>query len=106
LDDCAANGFDANLVGHVGDGNFHLTLYMEDDPARRVAAQGIVDRMTYRALDAGGTATGEHGVGLRKLKYMEREHGAALALMRAIKDTLDPAGIMNPGKKLPKAAAG
>jgi len=106
LADCAANGFDANLVGHVGDGNFHLTLYMEDDPARRAAAQGIVDRMTYRALDAGGTATGEHGVGLRKLKYMEREHGAALALMRAIKDTLDPAGIMNPGKKLPKPAAG
>lgn len=103
LADCAENGFDANLVGHVGDGNFHLTLYVEDDPARRAAAQGVVDRMTYRALDVLGTATGEHGVGLRKLKYMEREHGAALDLMRTLKATLDPAGIMNPGKKLPPA---
>jgi len=104
LADCAEHGFDANLVGHVGDGNFHLTLYVEDDPARREAAQGIVDRMTYRALEAGGTATGEHGVGLRKLKYMEREHGASLSLMRRLKATLDPAGIMNPGKKLPPVA--
>lgn len=101
LADCAANGLDVHVVGHVGDGNFHLTLYVEDDAERRSAAQGVVDRMTYRALDVGGTATGEHGVGLRKLKYMEREHGSALELMRAIKATLDPAGIMNPGKKLP-----
>lgn len=105
LDDCAANDIDANLVGHVGDGNFHLTLYVGDDPERRAAAQGVVDRMTYRAIEVGGTATGEHGVGLRKLKYMEREHGSALNLMRAIKATLDPAGIMNPGKKLPPPSA-
>lgn len=103
LADCAAHGFDANLVGHVGDGNFHLTLYVEDDPGRRAVAQGIVDRMTYRAIDVGGTATGEHGVGLRKLKYMQREHGNALELMRSLKAALDPAGIMNPGKKLPPA---
>ncbi len=101
LAECAAAGFDANLVGHVGDGNFHLNLYTADDPASRQAAQDIVDRMTLRALAVGGTATGEHGVGLRKRKYMEAEHGQTLGLMRAIKDLLDPAGIMNPGKKLP-----
>jgi D-lactate dehydrogenase (cytochrome) len=101
--DCAEHGLDVHVVGHVGDGNFHLTLYVAD-AAERALAQGVVDRMTHRALDAGGTATGEHGVGLRKLKYMEREHGEALGLMQAIKATLDPAGIMNPGKKLPVRA--
>ncbi len=104
LADCAAAGFDANLVGHVGDGNFHLTLYLPGDEAARTSAQQIVDRLTLRALDVHGTATGEHGVGLRKLKYMEREHGTSLALMRSIKQLLDPAGIMNPGKKLPEAS--
>lgn len=105
LADCAEHGFDANLVGHVGDGNFHLTLYLPPGDEPRRVAQGIVDRMTYRALEVGGTATGEHGVGLRKLKYMEREHGSALGLMRAIKSVLDPAGIMNPGKKLPPVSS-
>ncbi|NLG09457.1 MAG: FAD-binding protein [Deinococcales bacterium] len=103
LAECAAAGFEANLVGHVGDGNFHLNLYLPEDPAARAAAKGVVDRLTERALAVGGTATGEHGVGLRKLGYMEREHGASLGLMRAIKQLLDPAGIMNPGKKLPEA---
>jgi D-lactate dehydrogenase (cytochrome) len=101
LAECAAAGYDANLVGHVGDGNFHLTLYLPKAEAERQAAYEIVDRMTRRALAVGGTATGEHGVGLRKLKYMEEEHGASLGLMRSIKRLLDPAGIMNPGKKLP-----
>lgn len=101
LAECAEAGFGANLVGHVGDGNFHLTLYMPEDEERRRTAHAIVDRMTRRALAVGGTATGEHGVGLRKLKYMQEEHGASLELMRAIKSMLDPAGIMNPGKKLP-----
>jgi len=86
----------------VGDGNFHLTLYLPQDERARAAAQQIVDRLTYRALDVHGTATGEHGVGLRKMKYVEREHGASLELMRSIKRMLDPAGIMNPGKKLPE----
>jgi D-lactate dehydrogenase (cytochrome) len=56
--------------------------------------------MVLHALEVGGTSTGEHGVGLRKLKYMEREHGASLEVMRAIKQTLDPKNIMNPGKKV------
>lgn len=106
LAECAQAGFHANLVGHVGDGNFHLTLYLPEDETARQQAHDIVERMTRRALAAGGTATGEHGVGLRKLKFMEEEHGASLGLMRAIKELLDPAGIMNPGKKLPPAPAG
>lgn len=101
LADCERVGIDANLVGHVGDGNFHLTLYLPADESQRQAARDLVDRMTVRAIEVGGTCTGEHGVGLRKLKYMEREHGASLQLMRTIKRTLDPAGVMNPGKKLP-----
>ncbi len=97
---CAEAGLAANLVGHVGDGNFHLTLYVgDDDEAKR--AEAVVDAMVVHALEVGGTSTGEHGVGLRKRKYMAREHGAALGLMRALKDLLDPHGIMNPGKKLP-----
>ena len=56
--------------------------------------------MVNHALQVGGTSTGEHGIGLRKLKYMEREHGASLEIMRAIKTTLDPKNIMNPGKKI------
>lgn len=106
LDECASAGFTANMVGHVGDGNFHLTLYVDGDPVRREQAEGIIDRLTWRALDVGGTATGEHGVGLRKLKYMQREHGEALGLMRSLKQLLDPAGIMNPGKKVPPKEAG
>ena len=102
LAECQAAGFVAHLVGHVGDGNFHLNLYTPDDQKARASAQAIVDRMTKRALAVGGTATGEHGVGLRKMKYMQAEHGQALGLMRSIKALLDPAGIMNPGKKLPE----
>ncbi len=101
LADCDRAGIDANLVGHVGDGNFHLTLYLSGDEPQRRAAHELVDKMTMKAIEVGGTSTGEHGVGLRKLKYMEREHGASLELMRVIKRTLDPAGVMNPGKKLP-----
>lgn len=102
LAECAEAGFAANLVGHVGDGNFHITLYYDPEDASALkSAELIVDRMTLRALEVGGTSTGEHGVGIRKLKYMEREHGASLELMRAIKAQLDPAGIMNPGKLLP-----
>jgi len=60
----------------------------------------LAGRMAERALRLGGTVSGEHGIGLGKVKYMEREHGAAWAVMGAIKAALDPAGIMNPGKLL------
>ncbi len=101
LADCDSAGVTAYLVGHVGDGNFHLAIFVGDDEAEVRRAEQVAHDMVERALDAGGTSTGEHGVGVRKLPYMAREHGASLAVMRAIKRALDPLGIMNPGKKIP-----
>jgi len=90
------------LIGHVGDGNFHLVLFFPpDDHAARARVEAAYGEMVELALAAGGTCTGEHGVGLRKLPYVRAEHGEAVDLMWAIKDALDPHGIMNPGKKLP-----
>jgi D-lactate dehydrogenase (cytochrome) len=90
------------LIGHVGDGNFHLNLFFPaDDAAARARVEAAYGEMVELALAAGGTSTGEHGVGLRKLPYVRAEHGDAVDLMWAIKDALDPGGIMNPGKKLP-----
>lgn len=90
------------LVGHVGDGNFHLSVfYPPEDAGAAARVERLSHRLVTHALSLGGTATGEHGVGLRKRKYMAAEHGAALGVMREIKRALDPAGIMNPGKKLP-----
>ncbi|GAB4072129.1 FAD-linked oxidase C-terminal domain-containing protein [Ancylobacter sonchi] len=96
-------GMIAPIVGHVGDGNFHtVTLVDMDDPQDVAKAKDFISRMVKRALAMGGTATGEHGVGQGKRKYMEAEHGeATLGAMRAIKQALDPKGIMNPGKILP-----
>lgn len=90
------------LIGHVGDGNFHLSVFFLPGDAEAAArVERLSHRLVTHALSVGGTATGEHGVGLRKRKYMAAEHGVALGLMREIKRALDPAGIMNPGKKLP-----
>ncbi len=101
LADCEAHGLEAYLIGHVGDGNFHLTVFLDADGSQDETAEAVVHRMVRHALALGGTSTGEHGVGLRKLAYMEEEHGASLDLMRAIKRAFDPSGILNPGKKLP-----
>lgn len=89
----------APLVGHVGDGNFHL-VYLIDPakPEELREAQRLNDRLIERALAMDGTCTGEHGVGIGKLKYMRAEHGEAVDAMRAIKRALDPDDIMNPGK--------
>jgi D-lactate dehydrogenase (cytochrome) len=98
--DIAANRLVAPIVGHVGDGNFHLSLLVDmadSDEVRR--AEGLLERLVERALAMEGTCTGEHGVGQGKVKYLAREHGdAALAAMRAIKTALDPQNILNPGK--------
>ena len=89
----------APLVGHVGDGNFHLCFIIDPDkPEEMAEAQKLNGRLIDRALAMDGTCTGEHGVGLGKIAYMEREHGEGIAVMRAIKKTLDPDNIMNPGK--------
>ncbi len=103
--DIAESGLYGPLLGHVGDGNFHATLVV--DPARPEdlkTAKALAHRMTERALAMGGTATGEHGVGIGKKGYMEAEHGAGWAVMAALKQALDPQGILNPGKILPETA--
>ncbi|HET7192385.1 MAG TPA: FAD-linked oxidase C-terminal domain-containing protein [Pseudolabrys sp.] len=90
----------APIVGHVGDGNFHLTLLIDMDDADEVKrAKALSERLVERALAMDGTCTGEHGVGQGKMKYLVAEHGAAaLAVMASIKRALDPQNIMNPGK--------
>jgi D-lactate dehydrogenase (cytochrome) len=97
--DIVANDLYAPIVGHVGDGNFHLTMMVNpDDPTYLPRAEALNDRMVARALKLGGTCTGEHGVGMGKIKFLYEEHGEAISLMRAIKKALDPDNIMNPGK--------
>jgi D-lactate dehydrogenase (cytochrome) len=98
--DIAATNLVAPLLGHVGDGNFHLTLMVDmDDHAEVARAKDFLERLVDRALAMDGTCTGEHGVGQGKMKYLLAEHGeTALDAMRALKRALDPLDIMNPGK--------
>jgi D-lactate dehydrogenase (cytochrome) len=98
--DIVASGLVAPIVGHVGDGNFHVQPLVDmDDPAEVAAVEAFVERLVARALAMEGTCTGEHGIGQKKMKYMEAEHGpAALELMRSLKRAMDPQNIMNPGK--------
>ena len=87
------------LVGHVGDGNFHLVFMIDPDRPEEVAeASRLNDRMVARALAMEGTSTGEHGVGYGKMDFLIAEHGEAIEVMRTIKKALDPEGILNPGK--------
>jgi D-lactate dehydrogenase (cytochrome) len=91
----------APIVGHVGDGNFHVAFVIDpDDPAEMAEARRINDRMVMRALALGGTCTGEHGIGYGKLDFLTAEHGEAVDVMRQLKIALDPQNIMNPGKVL------
>jgi D-lactate dehydrogenase (cytochrome) len=97
--DNAGASFPICLVGHAGDGNFHLIYVL--DPANEAEieeARQLNDRMVRRALAMGGTCSGEHGVGFGKMKYLEAEHGPALDVMRTLKRALDPDNRMNPGK--------
>jgi D-lactate dehydrogenase (cytochrome) len=98
--DIASNKLVAPIIGHVGDGNFHLTLLVDVADSDEVArAKTLCERLVARALAMDGTCTGEHGVGQGKMKYLKGELGEpALSAMRAIKQALDPHGIMNPGK--------
>ncbi len=98
--DIAASGMFAPIIGHVGDGNFHATIFIDpDDDAMFAKALELDKRMVERAQSMGGTCTGEHGIGIGKLKHMRNEHGdGAIAAMQAIKAALDPHNIMNPGK--------
>jgi D-lactate dehydrogenase (cytochrome) len=90
------------LVGHAGDGNFHLIYLIDAESETEMAeARQLNARMIRRALALGGTCTGEHGVGLGKLEFLAAEHGDALEAMRAIKRAFDPDNLMNPGKLIP-----
>jgi len=98
--DIAASGMYAPVIGHVGDGNFHATIFVDpDDETMFAKALELDKRMVRRAQAMGGTCTGEHGIGIGKLKHMRNEHGdGAIAMMQALKAALDPLNIMNPGK--------
>src|SRR6056297_1546766 len=103
--DLAQAGVAGPILGHVGDGNFHAVLMVDmADEAEIARAKAASDRMVERALAMGGTATGEHGIGVGKLGYMAREHGEGWAMMGAIKAALDPGNILNPGKLVPPRA--
>jgi D-lactate dehydrogenase (cytochrome) len=95
-------GIEAPLVGHAGDGNFHLIIMLNpDDPRELATISAFSERLVERALGLAGTCSGEHGVGLGKLKYLAHEHGEGLDVMRTIKRALDPHNLMNPGKLVP-----
>ncbi|MDF2764064.1 MAG: lactate dehydrogenase, partial [Rhodospirillales bacterium] len=97
--DVTESGLLAPIVGHVGDGNFHLVFVIDpDDPEELARAKAVNDRMVLRAIAMGGTSTGEHGIGYGKLDFLTAEHGEAVAVMRQIKQALDPLNLMNPGK--------
>ncbi len=97
--DVDAAGLLAPIVGHVGDGNFHLVFVLDpEDKEEWDRAETVNKRMVERALAMGGTCTGEHGIGYGKIKYLDAEHGEAVAVMRQVKSALDPDNIMNPGK--------
>ena len=100
--DILASGLVAPIVGHVGDGNFHLVvLYDPNDRVERDKAEALARRVSLRAIGMGGSCTGEHGIGTHKLDVLAIEHGDAIETMRAIKRALDPHNIMNPGKTVP-----
>src|ERR1700756_3164668 len=97
--DLAHSPIPSALVGHVGDGNFHLVFMIDPQRPDEIAeASRLNDRMVARALAMEGTSTGEHGVGYGKMGFLTAEHGEAVDVMRAIKKALDPGNIMNPGK--------
>jgi D-lactate dehydrogenase (cytochrome) len=97
--DLAGSKLPAPIVGHVGDGNFHVAFVLDTSKPEEVAeANRINDRLIARALSMEGTCTGEHGVGYGKIDFLDDEHGEAVSVMRTLKKALDPDNIMNPGK--------
>jgi D-lactate dehydrogenase (cytochrome) len=97
--DILDSGLTGAVVGHVGDGNFHTVILVPPEPDGLARAWELDRKIVGRALAHGGSCSGEHGVGMGKREFLEQEHGAeALAVMRSVKQALDPRGIMNPGK--------
>jgi len=100
--DISASGLMGPMVGHVGDGNFHSVLLVDPgDPDEMARAKQVASRMAERALQVGGTISGEHGIGIGKRSLMPAQHGEAWQVMGDIKAVLDPRGILNPGKLVP-----
>ncbi|HUN44683.1 MAG TPA: FAD-linked oxidase C-terminal domain-containing protein [Acetobacteraceae bacterium] len=98
-EDIAASGLIAPIVGHVGDGNFHTVILVPPEPDGLARAWELDKKIVARALSLGGSCSGEHGVGIGKREFLAQEHGEeALAVMRSVKQALDPRGILNPGK--------
>jgi D-lactate dehydrogenase (cytochrome) len=96
------SGLRGGIVGHVGDGNFHVAFLLDpDDEASIARAEALNGAVVEDALARGGTCTGEHGIGYGKLAYLEREHPDLVELYRGVKTLFDPAGILNPGKVVP-----
>ena len=101
ITDIEAAGLTAPIVGHVGDGNFHVQLMIDPKIQKEVdVANGFLERLAHRAISMDGTCTGEHGVGQGKKQYLVDELGPAVNFMKLIKEEIDPKGIMNPGKIL------
>ena len=97
--DLEQNNLYGPIIGHVGDGNFHVVLFCDRSDAAEVKrVKAVYERLIKRALAMGGTCTGEHGIGSGKREYLALEHGNGLDVMRSIKAALDPLNIMNPGK--------
>jgi D-lactate dehydrogenase (cytochrome) len=97
--DIETHGLLAPIVGHVGDGNFHVTVLLDPDSAEEMKnCHDFVERLALRAIAMGGTCTGEHGIGYGKIPFLQAEHGDAVAVMRQLKQVLDPQNRMNPGK--------
>jgi D-lactate dehydrogenase (cytochrome) len=100
-EDVRRSGLLAPLCGHVGDGNFHLSIMFDPNSVGECnRAEALADSVAMRSIRLGGTCTGEHGIGMHRIHQLEAEHGEGVELMRAIKSALDPLGIMNPGKML------
>ena len=97
--DIEESGLTAPIVGHVGDGNFHVVMILDtENEAEMQRAHDFNRRLIARSLSMGGTSTGEHGIGLGKRTELVDEHGGAVEVMMSIKQALDPLNIMNPGK--------
>jgi len=95
----AKSGLFSPVIGHVGDGNFHLQILVDPkDPNEMTAARALVSELNHLAIEHGGTVTGEHGVGVGKVPYMQTQHGEAYNVMTTLKRAMDPGNILNPGK--------
>ncbi|WP_370294869.1 FAD-binding oxidoreductase, partial [Rossellomorea marisflavi] len=100
-------GLTGGILGHVGDGNYHVLLMIDmEDPEEVEKAAQFNEEIVEYALERRGTCTGEHGVGVGKQKYQEMEHGGSLRVMERIKEALDPKGIFNPNKLIKQKEAG